>query len=289
MKEEKIFRAIGDIDDELIERAAPEDCAKKKRAPWLRLAVPIAACLLLALTATAAVLWNPRPSAAQNPPETQQNIRVEQGNPGSLGSLPLTSGQPYEPSLSLEEEPNYNACYIAPERWRGLPTQDFVLKEEAGEVVSDRMVFQSLEDLAAYADAFAVVPIVRETAQEGEQMQSAIAEYGWTIGGSLDTAKWDDRTVSTGNRVLIRQQIMGGCVLPYDEPSNLLREGGTYLLPLKFNEAAGVYMVVGDLDVLFELNDEGKIVSHSQYPGLNQYDGKNMQELLDAVVALYAD
>jgi hypothetical protein len=39
--------------------------------------------------------------------------------------------------------------------------------------------------------------------------------------------------------------------------------------------------------VLFELNEEGKIVSHSRYPDLNRYDGESFTRLLDDVRALY--
>jgi hypothetical protein len=67
----------------------------------------------------------------------------------------------------------------------------------------------------------------------------------------------------------------------------LLRVGGVYLLPVKFNPYWGAYEVVGDLDVLFELDDEGKIISHSRFPELNQYDGKPFSELLNAVRAIY--
>jgi hypothetical protein len=72
-----------------------------------------------------------------------------------------------------------------------------------------------------------------------------------------------------------------------DEPNNLLREGGVYLLPLKFDEFWGAYNVVGDLDVLFEVDDGGKIISHSRFPEFSKYDDKSFSELLDDVRALY--
>jgi hypothetical protein len=147
------------------------------------------------------------------------------------------------------------------------------------------MGFRTLDDLVAYADAWVVVPGVRETARDGENMQTAIAEYAETIGDYIITREWDDRTVSTGSRVLIRQNLIGGCTM--DEPNNLLRIGGVYLLPLRFNQDWGAYSVVGDLDVLFELNDEGQVVSHSRFPGFSKYDGKSFSELLDDVRALY--
>ena len=72
-----------------------------------------------------------------------------------------------------------------------------------------------------------------------------------------------------------------------EEPNNLLRVGGVYVLPLKFNEYLGAYRVVGDLDVLFELDDAGKMVSHSRFEGLNQYDGMSLPDFIEIVRGLY--
>ena len=72
-----------------------------------------------------------------------------------------------------------------------------------------------------------------------------------------------------------------------DEPNNLLRVSGIYVLPLRFSEYWGAYEVVGDLDVLFELDDMGKMVSHSQWEGLNQYNGMTLPDFLDVVQGLY--
>ena len=148
------------------------------------------------------------------------------------------------------------------------------------------MVFASLQELAKRADAWILVPSVQEVSAEGNNMQTSIAEYAETIGDRISTRQWNDNTVSTGNRILIRQMLIGGCTM--DEPNNLLRVGGVYLLPVRFNTSSGAYDVVGDLDVLFELNDEGEIVSHSRFPELNQFDGKSLTELLNAVRTLYS-
>jgi hypothetical protein len=192
-----------------------------------------------------------------------------------------------KPPLKIEEEGVAGAAsYADPDDWRGLPTENHVLEEQAaGGVVADRIVFQTLQDLADYADAFIVVPNVHEVAPDGENRQAAVAEYAETIGDRIQTRKWDDNTVSTGSRILISQTLIGGCTM--DEPNNLLRVGGVYLLPVTFSSSFGAYYIVGDLDVLFELDDEGKIVSHSQFPEFSRYDGKPFSELLNAVRAVY--
>ena len=50
MKNTKLLRAIGGVDDELIESAAPKTkTAQRKKAMWLRWAIPAAACLVIAV------------------------------------------------------------------------------------------------------------------------------------------------------------------------------------------------------------------------------------------------
>lgn len=263
MNNDKILRAIGNIDEDLISRAAPADhgyprgrATRLTFAPWFRWTTPVAVCLVIAI-AVAALLRRP-----------------------SSGSVTIPS-----PSLSLDSGISSSACYPALEDWRGLPTENYVLDGLTDDMVTSRMVYKTLDDLVSYADAFVLVPNVHETEWDGDNMQTSIAEYGETIGDKLTTRQWDDRTVSTGSRVLIRQQLIGGS--PMDEPSNFLRQGGVYLLPIKFNPDWGAYEVLGDHDVLFELNDEGKIVSHSKWEDYNKYDGKSLSKLIDDIRALY--
>ncbi len=159
------------------------------------------------------------------------------------------------------------------------------MEQTQSSIAADRIVFKTLQDRADYSDAFIIVPYVHKVASEGDNMQTAIAEYAETIGDRIQTRQWDNYTISTGNRILIRQTLIGGCTM--DEPNNLLRAGGIYLLPVKFIPYLGAYEVAGDLDVLFELDAEGKIVSHSRFPELNKYDGKAFSELLNAVREIY--
>ena len=59
MKNNRILRIIGGIDDKLIERAAPKNKkAGRKIAPWLKWALPVAACLILAITIAIPLLNN---------------------------------------------------------------------------------------------------------------------------------------------------------------------------------------------------------------------------------------
>jgi hypothetical protein len=214
---------------------------------------------------------------------------VSRDHAADSGAVSVGNGAPVSaelPPSDLVIDPDFEsaACYAPPDDWRGLPSEDFIL-EEQGDGAADRMAFTTLQELAEHADAFVVVPRVLETAPDGDNMQSAIAEYAGSIGDVITTRQWDDHTVSTGSRILLRQILIGGCVM--NESNNLLRAGGVYLLPVRFNPHWGAYEVVGDLDVLFELDDNGKIVSHARYPELHKYDGEAFTALLDAVRALY--
>ena len=256
-------------------------------APWLKWALPVAACLVIAAAVTLPQIMQRYYKGDANANPNYGSIAGAGDRGGALTGAASEKGAALPPpGLTLDSGSESAACYTSPGEWRGLPAENFILDGDAnGSATSDRIVFQSLDDLADYADAFVLVVSVREVAPDSDNMQTAIAEYTETIGDHIVTRQWDDHTVSTGSRVLIRQRLIGGCTM--DEPSNLLRKDGIYVLPLKFNKHLAAYEVVGDLDVLFELDSEGKMLSHSRFPGLNQYDGMTLPDFLDEARGLY--
>ncbi len=277
MNSKKLYEAVGGIDEKYIEDADATKSNKEVRlvafSPWLKRFIPIAACLVL--VAGVFIGYNALH-------QLNQVTLNESGSSGNISGDSTIS----KPSLKIEEAVNTAASYANPDLWRGLATENFVLQEQTESTAEgDRIVFQTLQDLADYADAFVIVPTVHKIALDGSSLQTAVAEYAEVIGDMIRTRQWDDYTISTGNRILIRQTLIGCCTM--DEPNNLLRVGGVYLLPVKFNSFLGAYEVVGDHDVLFELDAEGKIVSHSRFPELNKYDGKAFSELLNAVREIY--
>ena len=295
-----MYEAIGNIDEKYIEEADAKKYNKTVRvgvfAPWLKWAMPIVACLVVAVAIFGLpnmfINSPPTDSSFSDPSRQYPNPSdytptlppgIQSPDPGieRIEVVP-PSFSIGKPTLRIEEEPNIADSYAHPDDWRGLPTENFVLQEQAD---ANRIVFYTIQDLADYADAFIIVPSVRQAEQDGENMQTAIAEYAETIGDAIHTHQWDDYTISTGSRILIRQTLIAGCSM--DMPSNLLRIGGVYLLPVRFSSYLGAYEVVGDLDVLFELDDRGAIISHSRFPELNKYDGKAFSELLDDVRAIY--
>lgn len=66
--------------------------------------------------------------------------------------------------------------------------------------------------------------------------------------------------------------------------TNLLREGGVYLLPLEQFNAE--WYVTGDMDVLFEVDDKGNVWSHSAFEAFNQYDGQAAGHLISELRTL---
>lgn len=264
MNSKELYKAVGGIDEKYIEDADMTKRNKKTRVvattPLLKRAMPIAVCLAVMVGVF----------LGYNAFRPLNHFTGDESD--NLG----------KPLLKIEEGFDSAACYTDPDQWRGLATEKFVLQDNNE---ADRIVFQTLQDLADYSDAFVIVPNVHKIASDGNNVQTAIAEYAGTIGDMIRTRQWDDYTISTGNRILIHQTLISGCTM--DEPNNLLRVGGVYLLPIRFDSYLGAYEVVGDLDVLFELDAEGKIVSHSQFSELNKYDGKAFSELLDAVRAIY--
>ena len=69
--------------------------------------------------------------------------------------------------------------------------------------------------------------------------------------------------------------------------TNLLREGGLYLLPLKHEYNR--WFVVGVMDVLFEVDDKGIVWSHSGFETFNRYDGMSVESLISELKELFAD
>ncbi|MDR2615212.1 MAG: hypothetical protein LBC28_01395 [Oscillospiraceae bacterium] len=264
----------------------------KRRGFFARRIIPAAACLAIAagllLGCSAAEPNAPSPlTGGETDASAAENVIAGGADMTGGASDAGFTADIGKPTLKINTpEMETVACYAAPDDWRGLPAEDFVLEEQTEDgAAADRLGLRTLRDLADRADMFIVVPRVHETAPDGDNMQSAIAEYAETIGDALVTHQWDEGAVSTGDRVLIRQMLIGGCTM--DEPNNLLRAGGVYLLPISFHSYWGAFEIVGDLDVLFELDDEGKIVSHSRWPEYSGYDGKPFSELLNDVRALY--
>ena len=252
MKNNKIIRAIGGIDDELIERAAPQNKkANNKITPWFKWALPIAACFILMAVITIPVIFkNPTPDYG-------------------IGDVPSAA--------SLDEI-------------FGLPTSGCTSDGSAG-ASFDRILLNNLRLLMRSFNRYnpddkAVFAIVKITSTEQFKAKT----------NSRDSYRGDYQIAESvviydviGDEVIqpfkIRQYLYGGCMC--DEPTNLLRAGGVYALPLVKNGNSDEWTLYGDLDVLFEVDDKGLINSHSHYEQFTKYDGQKLEALWNDIEYLY--
>ena len=168
----------------------------------------------------------------------------------------------------------------------GLPVDNFNLADlhNPGGAEADRIVFQSLRDFY-YSNnpCFAFVRVI-ETELWTEKYRDWSAEIQTSTLHILSALSGDDKPPET---IRVRQSKFGGCCA--DEETNLLRAGGVYLLPLSHWDGDDTWYIHGDLDVLFEVDDQSRIWSHSQFEGFSRFNGKDASVLADSIAALTSD
>lgn len=167
---------------------------------------------------------------------------------------------------------------------KGLAVDNFELSEiQKNDYASDRLAVTKLSDFFSHysPDMFVYVRVI-DTKQFKEKQE------GFNILKQSSTVKvisklWS-KDPDIAQTLTISQSLNGGCM--GDEKTNMLRKGGVYLLPLAKWENDGEWHIGYDLDVLFEVDDNGDIWSHSQFSKLNFFDGKGASELSKAILAM---
>lgn len=172
----------------------------------------------------------------------------------------------------------------------GLPVEDFNLADlhNSSGFEADRLVFTKLSDFFAYNKTHFVFVRVIEAEQWTEKNRHGISGYKAELQTStlhILSTLWSDRELP--DTISVTQSKFGGCCA--DEETNLLRVGGVYMLPLSYWEEDDTWYINGDLDVLFEIDDQSRVWSHSQFEGFNQYDGKDAQELANDIISFTSD
>ena len=164
---------------------------------------------------------------------------------------------------------------------RGLPVENFSLANvESGGAMMDRMVFNNFGSLFEWGtDYFAVVKVYdTKTTKSRESYafdtQISDAAVLQNIYGERDAA-----TIQIPQPIIKDHFCLG--------TTNLLRKGGVYLLPLK--QSDGKWYVMGDMDVLFEIDDNGKVWSHSDFEDFNRYNGKSIESLINELQNMFSD
>lgn len=86
--------------------------------------------------------------------------------------------------------------------------------------------------------------------------------------------------INNGENIAVFQNdIAGG--------KNLLRVDGVYLLPLHKQE--GNEYIMGETDFLLEIDDSGKVWSHSSNDNFSKYDGQSAADVISQIKTLTSD
>jgi hypothetical protein len=210
---------------------------------------------------------------------------------------------PYETSGTTASESTQvlppSASQEPPTKLAGLPTGTFRMDEVASDpagMMSSRVAHLTLLDFFRWGmspQAFVFVRVtdtqlktfdVSEsfTGQGEKQFQLSTVDILETIWNSYHFEQLPQK-------MNIYQEVHSGNWGM--EVTNLLREGGVYLLPIWLHnceeDQLAMWRIMGDLDVLFEVDDKGSIWSHSLYwSEFTQFDGEPAKKLADEITAL---
>ena len=210
-----------------------------------------------------------------NPSIEDSTIGNTPNNSGAFGSNHDTV-----PPAKNEDEFDLDAL-------SGLPVDNFSLAEIDSGIAADRMVFRQFSDFFAISlqQTFAFVRVV-ETEQwikENPFYSNGVLVQTSTL--HIISVLWSDSNVP--ETITLSQSLVGGCT--GDEKNNLLRKDGVYLLPMNYWQPDDMWNIIGTLDVLFEVDNEGRIWSHSQYEDFNRFDGQAANAPADIIVAMLTD
>jgi hypothetical protein len=126
--------------------------------------------------------------------------------------------------------------------------------------------------------AFAFVRVI-----ETELSEYAPNQYSYTSAFEVLSTIWSDDS-DIPAIISITQGVPEGGIAPENYISFLPRKGGVYLLPLGYFD--DWWYIIGDMDVLFEVDDTGKVWSHSPFADFKQFDGESATLLAQAIKTL---
>jgi hypothetical protein len=166
----------------------------------------------------------------------------------------------------------------------GLPVENFNLADIDNHTMADRRAFNKLTDFFSYhsPDMFAFVRVIDTELKDEKNRDHRTLQQTSSL--QILSVVWN-RKIDIPEIISTTQYLFGGCC--GDEITNLLRNGGVYLLPLIQHQDK--WYIMSDLDVLFEVDDKGRIWSHSPFEGLNRFDGEYANILAESITALTLD
>lgn len=174
-----------------------------------------------------------------------------------------------------------------PQDIKGLPIKDYQLSIKAKEahnelqgITTDKMGFERLIDFFEYeVDSFVIVKATNVQTKKSKdrdvkkEVISTVEVLHTVYGTSLPES------------ITIKQFIIDNWEFE-NHQSIRLRKNGVYLLPLKKYDDKwynGEYGPVGDNFVLFEIDDNGNIYSHSKFKDFKKYDDHPYSKLTDEI------
>ena len=237
--------------EQLRERSIQQATKKEtaKHSAWAKRLIPLAACLAVVLAVS--IIFPYIINNDTPAPET-------------------TSGGKYPPLVELS--------------MRGLPVENFSLANvENGGAMMSRIAFMNFGAMFEWgADCFAVVKVYdvestksNESHSFNEQISNAAVLQA--IYGCEDFA--ESIHIQIGQSIIENHFCLG--------TTNLLRKGGVYLLPLK--QADDKWYIIGDMDVLFEIDDKGRVWSHSDFEDFKRHDGKSIETFIEDLQNMFSD
>lgn len=171
---------------------------------------------------------------------------------------------------------------------RGLVVDNFKLSDIQTGMMADRLGVMKLSDFFGNSppDIFVFVRVIDTKQYEDKSEDYLPLKQKQTSSVQVIDKLWTNN-IDIPKTLTIIQYLYGGCI--DNEKTNLLRKDGVYLLPLKRDETEGKWYVWYDLDVLFEVDDKGKVWSHSDFEKLNYFDGKDTSVLSDMITQMTSD
>lgn len=192
-------------------------------------------------------------------------------------------------NLSPSQKPNIDPDSLSDEI-KGLAVDNFKLSDVYAGISMDRDLIKNLVDFFAKSMGTDYIFIVKVA-----YTQSLKPKYSHEEGRQLSEVKILQNIYGSNEPdiIQIQQTIYGEGTEPDLTKQALLREGGVYLLPLLmyYDEEldSDIYYIQGVYDVLFEIDEEGLVYSHSDFPDLSVFDGKDYKLLVEEIEKITQD
>jgi hypothetical protein len=289
-----LYNAIGNIDIRYIAEAYENKIQNRRIlriAAWNKRVLVLAGCILMVIVVNLGYDVMPSEHRQINVPSSNKVIEDEAvyhtksatatvDTTGSDNAKLGTTGSETEAADITKSETTLS---VTIDNIHGLPTDDFTWRLENTGEAADRLGATELRNMLRdfYHDdtddveaTFTIVSVDSVTP---------------TKKGQIATCTLPSERLLLGDEIAqpfqVEQALYGGCT--HDEENNLLRQGGVYVLSLVRDPYVDSWVAIGDLDVLFEVDDQGLIHSHSVFPAMNKYDGVKTEILFQDITYLY--